>query len=137
LPCSILGSADEPSSCAYEVTLARKDAKSRRPATSLRSKAAKAATQVDSLRTANAELKKKLAEALEQQIATSEVLQVISTSSGQLEPVFETILANAVRIISAMERSFVSLRRTIPRLRSSSIAGAYPYNVRHPPLAAW
>jgi two-component system NtrC family sensor kinase len=101
LPCSILGSADEPSSCAYEVTLARKDAKSRRPATSLRSKAAKAATQVDSLRTANAELKKKLAEALEQQIATSEVLQVISTSSGQLEPVFETILANAVRICEA------------------------------------
>jgi GAF domain-containing protein len=83
------------------VTLARKGAKSRRPATSLRSKATKAGTQVDSLRAANAELKKKLAEALEQQIATSEVLQVISTSSGQLEPVFETILANAVRICEA------------------------------------
>ena len=39
--------------------------------------------------------------------------------------------------ISAMERFFVSLRRTIRRPRYLSIVGAYPYNVRHPPLAAW
>ena len=49
----------------------------------------------------NAALRRQLAEALEQQAATSEVLQVISTSSGELEPVFETILANAVRICEA------------------------------------
>ena len=77
-------------------TAKKSQSKPRRP--SLKETNAKLNRENNELRRELQARNRDLTEALEQQTATSEVLRVISSSSTDVQPVFETILADAVRL---------------------------------------
>jgi GAF domain-containing protein/anti-sigma regulatory factor (Ser/Thr protein kinase) len=81
--------------------LPRRNATARAPQTSDKKKIALLTHKLNDAMAQQTATSRELSESLERETATSQVLGVISSSPADLEPVFETILANATRLCAA------------------------------------
>src|SRR5262245_30190997 len=134
---------EQPIQHADEVNLSRKEAKSR--TRGLRSNRAKARTYVDPVRESQSELEKKLeartrelAEALDQQAATSEVLSVISSSPTDVQAVLDAVVGSAARLCEALDAVIVLCDGdvVVPRAHSGPL-GATNLGQRLPLNRRW
>ncbi|MCA1394762.1 GAF domain-containing protein [Bradyrhizobium sp. BRP56] len=80
---------------------------------------------------------KELQEAREQQAATAEILKVIASSPGELGPVFEAMLKNAVRICSASFGTLLLYEgdrlRRVARMAAQNVPQSYAPDQETPP----
>src|SRR6516164_1855755 len=106
------------------VTLSSEGANNQTQDRKLRSTRTKASARVRREPASNSGLEKKLAEALEREAATSEILRVIRNSPSNVQPVFDAVAESAARLCESFDSAV--WRREGDRLLLVAHHGAIP-----------